>query len=87
MDGIIKLKIKFIKWEEKDFHLYMHLKTFLGSNDEDIKKSVQKWFMSQVTEFYDPGIILVLRYDKCLLSCFGVFYVKNYITKILKLFS
>jgi hypothetical protein len=54
-----------------DFHLFLHLKTFLGlrwfHDDNEVKEPVNKWFTSQAASFYDTGIqILVPRSDKCL---------------------
>ncbi len=54
-----------------DFHLFLHLKKFLGGkrfdDDDDLKDAVQKWLTSQAAAFYEEGIQkLVPRYDKCL---------------------
>ena len=52
-----------------DFHLFLHLKNFLGGKrfDDDLKDAVQKWLTSQVATFYEEGIQkLVPCYDKCL---------------------
>ena len=54
-----------------DFHLFLHLKKFLGSKrfDEgcDTKDAVQKLLTLQVAAFYEEGIQkLVPRYVKCL---------------------
>ena len=55
-----------------DFHLFLHLKKFLGGkqfddNDDDLKDEMQKWLTSQAAAFYEEGIQkLVPRYDKCL---------------------
>jgi len=54
-----------------DYHLFLHLKKFLGGkrfdDDNDLKDAVQKWLTSQVAAFYEEGIQkLVPRYDKCL---------------------
>jgi len=54
-----------------DFHLFLHLKKFLGGKlfdeDVDLKDAVQKWLTSQAAAFYEEGIQkLVPRYDKCL---------------------
>jgi histone-lysine N-methyltransferase SETMAR len=53
-----------------DFHVFLHLKTFLGGqqlcNDED-KEAVNTWFASQAASFYNVGIQkLVSHYDECL---------------------
>jgi len=53
-----------------DFHLFLHLKKFLGSkrfdDDDDLKDAVQKWLTSQVATFYEEGIQkLVPHYAKC----------------------
>ena len=54
-----------------DYHLFLHLKKFLGSkrfdDDDDLKDAAQKWLTSQVATFYEEDIQkLVPRYDKCL---------------------
>jgi histone-lysine N-methyltransferase SETMAR len=54
-----------------DFHVFLHLKNFLGGRrlleDDDVKEDVNTWFSSQAASFYDAGIQkLVPRYDKCL---------------------
>jgi histone-lysine N-methyltransferase SETMAR len=53
-----------------DFHVFLHLKTFLGSrrfHDDKVKEAVNTWFASQAASLYDAGIQkLVPRYDKCL---------------------
>ncbi|KAJ4427908.1 hypothetical protein ANN_23917 [Periplaneta americana] len=50
-----------------DFHLFLHLKKFLGDQrfdgDDEVKTVVREWFASQ---FYNEGIErLVPRLDKC----------------------
>ena len=52
-----------------DFHLFLHLKKFLGGkrfdDDDDLKDAVQNWLTSQVAAFDEDGIQnLVPRYDK-----------------------
>ena len=71
------------KWEHMDhplyspdlvpsaYHLFLHLKKFLGSkrfdDDDDLKDAVQKWLTSQAAASCEEGIQkLVPRYDKCL---------------------
>ena len=54
-----------------DFHLFLHLKTFLGGkrfdNDDDLKDVVHKWLTKQAAGFYEEGTHkTVPRYDKCL---------------------
>jgi len=52
-----------------DFHLFLHLKKFLGGKrfDDDLKDAVQKWLTSQAAAFYEKGIQkLVPRYGKYL---------------------
>ncbi|KAJ4429615.1 hypothetical protein ANN_21801 [Periplaneta americana] len=54
-----------------DFHLFLHLKKFLGGQrfdgDDEVKTAVREWFASQAGEFYNEGIErLVRRLDKCL---------------------
>ena len=54
-----------------DFHLFLHLKKFLGSkrfdDDDDLKDAVQKWLNSQAATFYEEGKQkLVPRYNNCL---------------------
>ncbi|KAJ4435500.1 hypothetical protein ANN_18116 [Periplaneta americana] len=61
----------FISAHFLDYHLFMHMKTWLGSkrfdDDEELKTSVVDRLQSQAAEFYDCGISkLVKRYDKCL---------------------
>ena len=52
-----------------DYHLFLHLKKFLGSkrfDDDDLKDAAQKWLTSQVATFYEEGIQkLVPHYEKC----------------------
>jgi len=53
------------------YHLFLHLKKFLGGkrfdDDDDLKNAVQKWLTSQAAAFYEEGIQkLVSRYNKCL---------------------
>ena len=55
----------------RDFHLFLHLKKFLGGmrfdDDDDLIDAVQKLLISQAAPFYEEGIQkLVPRYDKCL---------------------
>jgi hypothetical protein len=54
-----------------DFHVFLHLKTFLGGrwfhDDNEVKETVNTWSASQTASFYDAGIQkLVPHYDKCL---------------------
>jgi histone-lysine N-methyltransferase SETMAR len=53
-----------------DFHVYLHLKTFLGGlwfRDDEVKVAVNTWFPSQAASFSDAGIQkLVAHCDKCL---------------------
>ena len=54
-----------------DYHLFLHLKKFLGGkqfdDDDDLKDAVQKWLTSQAAAFYEEGIQkLVPCYDKYL---------------------
>jgi len=54
-----------------DYHLFLHLKKFLGGkrfdDDGDLKNAVQKWITWQAAAFYEEGIQkFVPRYDKCL---------------------
>ncbi|KAJ4447515.1 hypothetical protein ANN_09522 [Periplaneta americana] len=54
-----------------DFHLFLHLKKFLGGQcfdgDDEVKTAVWEWFASQAGEFYNEGIKrLVPQLDKCL---------------------
>jgi hypothetical protein len=63
-----------------DFHLFLHLKKFLGSkrfDDDNLKDAaVRKWLTLQVATFYEEGIQkLVTHYDKCLNN--GGEYVKK----------
>ncbi|KAJ4444472.1 hypothetical protein ANN_06264 [Periplaneta americana] len=54
-----------------DFHLFLHLKKFLGGQsfdgDDEVKTAAREWFALQAGEFYIEGIErLVPRLDKCL---------------------
>jgi len=54
-----------------DYHLFLHLKKFLGGkrfdDGDDQKDAMQKRLTSQAAAFYEEGIQkLVPRYDKCL---------------------
>ncbi|GFS92866.1 HTH_48 domain-containing protein [Trichonephila clavipes] len=54
-----------------DFHLFRHLKEFLGGKRfdtaDEVKEEVQDWLSLQAADVYDLGIQkLVERYDKCL---------------------
>jgi [histone H3]-lysine36 N-dimethyltransferase SETMAR len=54
-----------------DFHLFLHLKRYLGGqrfdSDEEVIEAVSDWCNSQAAEFYNTGIEkLVTRWDKCL---------------------
>ena len=43
-----------------DFHLFLHLKKFLGGkrfdDDDDLNDAVQKWLLSQAAAFCEEGI-------------------------------
>jgi histone-lysine N-methyltransferase SETMAR len=54
-----------------DFHVFLHLKTFLGGrwfhDDNKVKEAVNTWFTLQAASFYDVRIQkLVPRYGKFL---------------------
>ena len=54
-----------------DYHLFLHLKNFLGGkrfdDEDDLKDAVQKRLTLQAAAFYEDSIQkLVPRYDKCL---------------------
>ena len=54
-----------------DYHLFLHLKKFLGGkrfdDNDDLKYAVKKWLTSWAAAFYEKGIQKVVpRYDKCL---------------------
>ena len=54
-----------------DFHLFLHLKSFLASrrfhDDNEVKEALTSCFASLAASFYDEGIQkLVQRYDMCL---------------------
>ena len=54
-----------------DFHLFLHLKKFLGGkrfdDDDDLKDAMRMWLTSQAAAFYEDGIQkLVPHYYKCL---------------------
>jgi hypothetical protein len=54
----------------RDFHVFLHLKTFLGDrrfHDDKVKEAINTWFALQAASFYDAGIQkLVPHYEKCL---------------------
>jgi hypothetical protein len=57
-----------------DFHVFLHLKTFLGGwlfhDDIEVNEAVNTWFASQAASFYDAGMQkLVPCHDKCLNNC------------------
>jgi transposase len=54
-----------------DFHVFLHLKTFLGGcqfhDDNKVKEAISTWLASQSASFYNADIQkLVPCYDKCL---------------------
>ena len=54
-----------------DYHLFLHLKKFLGGkrfdDDDDLKDGVQKCLTSQAAAFYEEDIQKpVPHYNKCL---------------------
>jgi hypothetical protein len=54
-----------------DFHVFLHLKRFLGGwqfhYDSEVKEVINTWFASQVASFCDSEIQnLVPLYDRCL---------------------
>jgi histone-lysine N-methyltransferase SETMAR len=54
-----------------DFHLFTHLKQFLGGtcicSDEEVKMTVKHWFNGLAADFSDAGTQkLITHYDKCL---------------------
>jgi hypothetical protein len=53
-----------------DFHVFLHLKTFLGGwwfHDDKVNEAVNTWFTLQTASFYDAWIQKLLpHYDKCL---------------------
>ncbi len=54
-----------------DFHLFPKLKEFLGgqrfSSDAELQDAVLNWFNDLAAEFYNDGILkLIKRWDKCL---------------------
>jgi hypothetical protein len=62
-----------------DFHLFLHLKSFLAGrwfHIDEVKEGITMCFASQPVSFYDEGIQkLVQHYDKCLNNCGN--YVKK----------
>jgi hypothetical protein len=60
-----------------DFHMFLHLKTFLGGWwFHKVKEAINTQFAAKTASFYDAGIQkLVPRYDKCLNN--GGNYVKK----------
>jgi len=58
-------------WFGANYHLFLHLKKFLGGkqcdNNDDLKDAVQKQLTSQAATFCEKGIQkLVPHYAKCL---------------------
>jgi hypothetical protein len=51
-----------------DFHVFLHLKTFLGGwrfhDDNEIKEAVNTWLASQSASFYDAGIQKLVPHNK-----------------------
>jgi hypothetical protein len=42
-----------------DFHVFLHLKTFLGGqrfHDDEVKEAINIWSATQAASFYDAGI-------------------------------
>jgi hypothetical protein len=65
-----------------DFHVFLHLKTFLGGwqfhDDNEVKEAIITWFALQAASFYNAGIQnLVSHYDKCLKN--GGNYVEKFV--------
>jgi hypothetical protein len=63
-----------------DFHLFTHLKHFLGGlcirSNEEAKKMVKDWFHGLAADVYDAGTQkLITRYDKSL-NLHGVYAEK-----------
>jgi histone-lysine N-methyltransferase SETMAR len=65
-----------------DFHVFLHLKTFLGGwqfhDDSEVKEAVNMWFASQAASFYDAGIQKLVPSYKCLNN--GGNFVEKYHT-------
>jgi histone-lysine N-methyltransferase SETMAR len=44
-----------------DFHVFLHLKTFLGGqqfhDNNKVNEAINMWFALQIASFYDAGII------------------------------
>ncbi|KAJ4435558.1 hypothetical protein ANN_18174 [Periplaneta americana] len=59
-----------IYWAPSDYHIFMHMKTWLDSkrfdDDEELKTSVVGWLQSQAAKFYDCGISKLVKRYKCL---------------------
>jgi hypothetical protein len=55
-----------------DYHLFAYLKNWLGSQrftNNELMEGVKTWLSSQVADFFDTGIqILICLYDQCLNS-------------------
>jgi hypothetical protein len=53
-----------------DFHLFTHLKQFLGSihlgRNEGVKEMVKDWFSGLVADFYDSDMKKLVTCYKCL---------------------
>jgi hypothetical protein len=56
-----------------DFHLFLHLKKYLGGKKfddyDEVQEEIMTWFKGQAADFYDLGIqTLVPRHNQCLLD-------------------
>jgi hypothetical protein len=53
-----------------DFHVFLHLKTFIGGrrfhDDSEVKVAINTWLASQAASFYDAGIQKLVPCYKCL---------------------
>jgi hypothetical protein len=53
----------------KDFHVFLHLKTFLGCrrfHDDKVIETINTWSVSQAASFYDAEIQKLVPRYKCL---------------------
>ncbi|GFY26309.1 putative DD41D transposase [Trichonephila clavipes] len=74
-----------------DFHLFLHLKSFLAgkhfNNDKELKENVSNWLKTQAATFYEEGIEkLVPRYDTCLQN-FGSYVERLWIYSVSSVIS
>ncbi|GFV27120.1 histone-lysine N-methyltransferase SETMAR [Trichonephila clavipes] len=60
------MNVRVLRWIESpdltpsDFHLFLHLKSFLAgkhlNNNKELKENVSNWLKTQAATFYEEGI-------------------------------